>query len=714
MAGVARIQQAGGTVPLALCALLLSGTPAAGADEQDASAGIALARGVMAGLVADLDGDGDGEVIAVQGPSDGAGPLVVQVWAEEGGSWASLGRVPLERWDDDEDRPRAARGQDGAGLTTVRTEAGIQVMVPVVATGFESPGGCCLSLSTVSLGPAGLQVELAEGAFGAAESLAVVDLEADGLDELVVTEYVPMGDYIEAQSYEARYSLLRQSVAGWERVGLPLDQEAGPYLALAADTDGVAGDDLIFMYPEDPFVDRVAVEGGELQSERVVTDDLIDQQVGGWFAAATDGLLVLVDGAGLATAEWPRGELPVRINSVSAVPYPTVFLFGEGPTARLVELTDNGMQREGGRLGMRVYGLDLELQEEIDAPPLAQELWEMNSSGPNTLAEVGYRLYPQIGPIPGGLGGEPALLGAGALLTIAADGSLTARETKPMVGASPIGFAGEQSDWLASGPGWFGLSRTVYLSGGVSPDVAISVVPLESVLDADPTPGAWSLAGATPTSVAGEETLATGGEGFTATVGGAPGTLVISSIGHRVEATEVADGPVAVTLDPGRGDENEQLTASIVTISPTGIASSASWEVSVYRQPPAVTAASESELFSLRSAISGQVSPGTSLTVDGRPVEPTADGTYDVEVDAPAWPREVLVVARDPVGNETVRRLEVIGFVDYRGLPWIPIVGTLTVIAGLILFVRTPNLRPESRLAPDGDGRLEEIDGDLV
>jgi hypothetical protein len=283
-----------------------------------------------------------------------------------------------------------------------------------------------------------------------------------------------------------------------------------------------------------------------------------------------------------------------------------------------------------------------------------------------------------------------------------------------MVGATPIGFAGEQSDWLASGPGWFGLSSTVYLYGGLSPGAAISVVPLESVLDPDPTPGAWSLAGATPTSVSGEEVLAIGSEGFTATVEGLPGTLVISSIGQRVEATEVADGPVTMTLDPGRGDENEELTASIVTISPTGIASSESWDVAVYREPPKLSAAAESELFSGLSAITGQVPAGTSVIVDGQAVELGADGSYAVEVDAPAWPRDVLVVARDPIGNETVQSLEVIGFVDYRGLPWIPIVGTLTVAAGLVMFVRTPSLRPSARLAADGDGRLEEIDGDPV
>jgi hypothetical protein len=72
----------------------------------------------------------------------------------------------------------------------------------------------------------------------------------------------------------------------------------------------------------------------------------------------------------------------------------------------------------------------------------------------------------------------------------------------------------------------------------------------------------------------------------------------------------------------------------------------------------------------------------------------------------------VVVVATDPFGTERTERLEIVGFLDYRGLPWIPIVGVLTVALGLLLFVRTPRHRP-LQLAPDGDGRLEEIDGDL-
>jgi len=131
--------------------------------------------------------------------------------------------------------------------------------------------------------------------------------------------------------------------------------------------------------------------------------------------------------------------------------------------------------------------------------------------------------------------------------------------------------------------------------------------------------------------------------------------------------------------------------------------------------PPEVTASADVELLSLHATVTGRVEGDATVTVDGHEVIPSpGTGRFRVEVDAPAWPREVLVVARDPIGNETVQRLEVIGFVDYRGLPWIPIVGVATVLAGILLFVRTPSLRPEARLLPDGDGRLEEIDGDLV
>jgi hypothetical protein len=714
VAGVVRVRRAGGSVPLAVLALLLTVPPVLGAGERDTSAGVVLARGgVSAGLVADLDGDGGNEVLAVIYPADGTGPLILQAWAERDGTWSSLGRVPLRRWDDGDDQPHAARGTDAASVMAVRTAAGLQVLVPVVAMGREVPGGCCLSFSTVRLGPEGLLVDLGPRLPGtnAAESLVAVDVEADGLDELVVTEYVPI---TADQSYEPRYYLLRQTASGWRRATLPVEQDGGPYLSAIGETDGVRGQDLIFQDAETNGMARVFSDGGELRTEHAPAAALFDRN-GGWIAAAIDGLLVLSDGSGIATAEWPRGGAPARLRLTDTGVHPTVFVLGDGPDARIVEMTDNGMAQDAP-LGLRVYDLELQLERSVVARPAVQRLWELSTTGQSTLDEVSYRLWPQFGPIPGGLGGRPAMLGAGALVSVSPDGTVEVSEARAIVGSSPVGMAGRSSDWVVNGPGWFGLSTSVSLYGGFVPEAVVSVVPLETMLQPDAGTEAWDLNRATPVVVDGEEVLATGGDGFDVMVGGDSGTLVVSTIGQRSSATEIVDAPVTVTIEPGGrdDDENERIEATVFTIAPTGIATATTWEVDVYRHPPEVKAFNESTLFSFRSTIRGRVSPGTSVTVDGRPVELNANGAFRVEVDAPIWPREVVVVGRDPIGNEATQRLEVIGFVDYRGLPWIPIVGVLTVLAGIVLFVRTPNLRPSTRLAPDGDGRLEEIDGDLV
>ena len=86
-----------------------------------------------------------------------------------------------------------------------------------------------------------------------------------------------------------------------------------------------------------------------------------------------------------------------------------------------------------------------------------------------------------------------------------------------------------------------------------------------------------------------------------------------------------------------------------------------------------------------------------------------ADGAFGTTVDVGPWPRAVIVSARDPLGNEVVELVEVIGLYDYRALPWAAIVGVATLSAGAVLFLRIPRRRSPD--APEiGDGRLEELD----
>ncbi len=486
-------------------------------------------------------------------------------------------------------------------------------------------------------------------------------------------------------------------------------------MSVFGDTDGVPGADLVFIDGDAARVTRVYAEDGELRAEHA-PEGILTNAEGGWIAAAVDGLLVLADGDGLATATWPRGSEPERVDALPDTgPFPSIFLLGDGRNARIVQLTDNGFEPQTP-LGLRIYDLDLRLLDAHDAGPLVQQMWELNTSGSASLGEIGHRLWPQFGPIPGGVHGNPAMLGAGALVSLDGAGEVEIQEARSLFGTGPVGMAGSDSDWVVGGSAWFGLPTSANLYGGFGPEAVVAAVPLETLVGPDSGPVGWDLVGAKRAETDGEEVLATTGEGFEVVVDGEPGTLVITIVGRLTGTAEVVDGPVTVPIEPrGRDeDENERVEATVITISPVGLATATTWQVDVYRQPPEVTATTESELFSLRSTIRGHVSDGVSVTVDGRPVDLDAGGAFEVDVDAPIWPRQVIVVATDPVGREALEQLEVIGFVDYRGLPWIPMIGALTVIAGIVLFVRTPRLRPDERLQPDGDARLEEIDGDLI
>ncbi|MDQ2674308.1 MAG: hypothetical protein M3Y40_06600, partial [Chloroflexota bacterium] len=285
-----------------------------------------------------------------------------------------------------------------------------------------------------------------------------------------------------------------------------------------------------------------------------------------------------------------------------------------------------------------------------------------------------------------------------------------------IVGAGVIGTAGEGGSWLVTaGEPWANGAFTYLGNIGYEPTYGmLGVTPLSAVL-AGPTPPSVQIHGATVVSTEDGDRLYTDGEPFQLTVEGAPGDVVVAYDGLRTVTGEIAETSTVLTIDPpGRRDRNAAFDLAVFVLGPTGLASATSWPAEALRAVPEVTATAESEAFSFQATITGQLDGEATLTVDGRPVVPSPAGYFRAEVDAPIWPRDVLVVATDLLGRETVQQVEVIGFLDYRGLPWIPIIGVLTIVAGIVLFIRTPRLRPDERLQPDGDGRLEEIDGDLI
>jgi hypothetical protein len=169
----------------------------------------------------------------------------------------------------------------------------------------------------------------------------------------------------------------------------------------------------------------------------------------------------------------------------------------------------------------------------------------------------------------------------------------------------------------------------------------------------------------------------------------------------------------------GRTDRNRKLTVEILLVAPTGQVSIEEWQVDILREAPEVTAEARVEAFALEATVRGTATPGANVVVDGSPIDVDEDGRFAVTVDAPLWPRQIVVTATDPVGNASTTRLEVVGFVDYRGWPWPVFLGLLTVIGGVVMFLRAPRwvaerARTSSAAEPEDDAILEELDGDLV
>jgi hypothetical protein len=710
MAGVGGIRRARGLAILVIALVaLVAPAPVDAADDGS----VVLASDALTSMVADLDGDGDREVVAIRRHPDDSERLIVEAWGTADGGWASIGSASLERWDAEESGPQPARfGLEGYALLALRDGSSTRAIVATVTEdGDDVGGGCCLSISVVGIGEAGIAVDLVGGSLGGAESLQVADVDGDRVDEVVVSRTLSYDNVTGAAVGE--HALLRQTRDGFDLETIGLPGGGGFYLAVSGETDGVPGDDLHFVEQFEGQLLRVVDDAGTL---RVETSAIPVGSVAApaWPVGAANGLLVLAEDQRVTAMRWPRGAQPEDVVVMASQEFPSLVPLGQGPTARWVDL---GASRRDS-LAMRVLDADLRIERQIDAAPLTAMLWDLNNNQRGVPSDR--YLWEHVGPIPGGLAPDrSAVLGYGALVEVAPDGHLEVRPAAHLVGVGVMGVAGSDGAWLAVAGEWYGWGGNLYLGnmGYEPPYGMVGVIPVAALLDATGSElMPVELSGVTVGGTSGDERIFTAGDAFEVTVTGAPGDLVVVNVDRRVEVEEMPDaGALTLTIDvPGRDNANREFDLAILRIGPTGLTQGVSWQAEALRVAPDVTASATGEGFSLTSTISGQAAPGATLTVDGLAVTPSSSGHFRVEVDAPIWPRDVLVVARDAVGNETVQQLEVIGFVDYRGLPWIPIIAVLTVVAGVVLFLRTPRLRPQPVLMPDGDGRLEELDGDSI
>jgi hypothetical protein len=183
--------------------------------------------------------------------------------------------------------------------------------------------------------------------------------------------------------------------------------------------------------------------------------------------------------------------------------------------------------------------------------------------------------------------------------------------------------------------------------------------------------------------------------------------------GSRDEAVEVT---LSLPPQADRPVDERSWTVAAAAIGPLGDVSTLTRAVvplDATPPPLALEAPFLSPPWPLAARLTGRTEPGaTTVEVGGvaRPVEP--DGTFSLDARLAPWPQPVEVRARDRAGNETVVRVEVVGGLDYRRLPWIPIL-LVSLLGAAVVGTRRPvrvaELPPPSGFDDDARPVLEEL-----
>jgi hypothetical protein len=307
-------------------------------------------------------------------------------------------------------------------------------------------------------------------------------------------------------------------------------------------------------------------------------------------------------------------------------------------------------------------------------------------------------------------------LGAGG---VDPDGDpLVQRVVAALPGIWPIGVFGPDGARMALATATrFDAERTggrLTAEAPIEP-ISVTVAATDDVLRAEVDGGALepTVNGAIAEQRSAVRPLLLARDSFAVEFAGPPGSSVALENGNPDDLRQVligGRGIVELTIEPpspeGVGDE--VFSARLQVVTPSGHGYVARWEVQILREPPAVVATTPVAPLSFSVPVRGRTDPGATVLIDGLPVAVRADGRFDGAVQAGLIPRDVRIQVTDRVGNSAQHTLSVVGFLDFRRLPWIPVVAVLTVLAGAILYLRVP--RPRRPAARGDDATFEEID----
>lgn len=662
-------------------------------------------------MVGDVDADGVRELVRLVPWEANAGLLAVEVISIRDGVPRSHGQDLVRREATADSTDLRRNPEDGllpvgnrepTVLLAWRRDGQEEVLAASIGTG-ELTRACCLTLWRVRLDDGGsTRLAFVQGTSISGAWVLTADLDADATDELVVIE-TPNPTTLGL----VRLAVLRWNGTGFER--LFADALADGLVrppANLGDSDGIGGEEVGFVTAEGRIgstLHRISLDaaGGVLIEESALPIGVHTVLP----LRRTGGNRLALAGGGLAVVDWPAGASDATVVVSSLRESSMLTTLGEGDDGRILVAR-----------GSAINVLD---------PTLATI--QTVDSGAAASRFLGGPWWPFQGALAGGdpLDREALIHGGRLIAPATASGSsdpapLSVLDIATLPGKTPIGLLGPGRAWAAVADG---SALPTGRDGGALQVVAgeragaVAIVPTAQLFAAEPDGGLIEprLSGGLREEGSPRPLLLTSGD-LRAEISAPPGTRIRLS-GEGASEDEAFVGaagglisvPISAVGSRDDADEDRAFTARLLLATPGGHGYGAGWDVRVLRQSPSLSVEVPMAPLSFNVPLTGRTDPLAEVRLDGVPLPVDADGRFSADVRAGPLPTTVRVQATDRVGNTTDASVSVVAMLDYRRLPWIPIVAGLTLVAAAVLYLRAPRPAAGRPRAPD-DGILEEIE----
>jgi hypothetical protein len=542
------------------------------------------------------------------------------------------------------------------------------------------------------------------------------DLDGDGTDELVLLEADTSG--------EAPYST---AVLTWDGSGYRivrsdvLADTHGPTFLDAGDSDGVPGEDVLLVdmtFDKQEFLTVAQLIRLTLRGDVLVRESSPLEAPQGFAAArllsTPEGPTILTaDGEFFEFVRWPRDASVEPLSLQPGRNGVPLAVMGSGERTLLLV---------GAQFG-EITALHVFSPFRSEWTPVSADLragvFASAASGQEPDATP---TWTPMGPVPGGFPDSPEAFVFSGMKFVPIPGNGDQFTVDPMAVLPErriVGTAGPGAGRtvLSSQPSFSVAESPRVVSVGFLADAGtLGLASTASILEPEIESGALkpTFHGVAP-NPARPDQLIVGREAVDVEIQAPPGSqLWWTGSGGVEEATVGDDGTARIRLVEAAGEsvrDGRRVTRRIWLVTPVGHTYLGSWVISVYRQPPDLGIEDEVPLFDFDPVLVGETLAGSTMTLNGDPVPVAADGSFSVPIDIGVVPTEIRIVVTDPVGNQTERLITRVWPLDYRQLPWVPIVVFVLLMVAGLLYVYEPDSAPRRRVSQDEDSTFEEIGG---